>query len=159
MDTKTKTKTEHYTDTLYYDLEKTVKIFRYFSNAFFKKLDLELTSDEFITLDTILYNSGICQRDLAKLILRDRAATGRILDSLESKKLITRFVDIKNNRLVRKMGVTEEGKVVFDRIQKKLKETINKIDQNLVPEEDIEHVRVTLKKIRDNFKKIVDMQI
>lgn len=152
-------KTEHFTDTLYYDLEKTVRLFRCFSNEFFKKLDLELTSDEFITLDTILYNSGICQRDLAKLILKDRATTGRLLDSLEEKKLITRFIDMKNNRLVRKMGVTEEGKVVFDRIQAKLKVAIHNANADMVPEKDIEFVRKTLKKIRDNFKQIVDMQI
>lgn len=152
-------KTEHFTDTLYYDLEKTVRLFRCFSNEFFKKLDLELTSDEFITLDTILYNSGICQRDLAKLILKDRATTGRLLDSLEEKKLITRFIDMKNNRLVRKMGVTEEGKVVFDRIQAKLKIAIHNANADMVPEKDIEFVRKTLKKIRDNFKQIVDMQI
>lgn len=152
-------KTEHFTDTLYYDLEKTVRLFRCFSNEFFKRLDLELTSDEFITLDTILYNSGICQRDLAKLILKDRATTGRLLDSLEEKKLITRFIDMKNNRLVRKMGVTEEGKVVFDRIQAKLKIAIHNANADMVPEKDIEFVRKTLKKIRDNFKQIVDMQI
>ncbi len=152
-------KTEHFTDTLYYDLEKTVRLFRCFSNEFFKRLDLELTSDEFITLDTILYNSGICQRDLAKLILKDRATTGRLLDSLEGKKLITRFIDMKNNRLVRKMGVTEEGKVVFDRIQAKLKIAIHNANADMVPEKDIEFVRKTLKKIRDNFKQIVDMQI
>lgn len=154
-----KSKTEHFTDTLYYDLEKTVRLFRCFSNEFFKRFDLELTSDEFITLDTILYNSGICQRDLAKLILKDRATTGRLLDSLEGKKLITRFIDMKNNRLVRKMGVTEEGKVVFDRIQAKLKIAIHNANADMVPEKDIEFVRKTLKKIRDNFKQIVDMQI
>lgn len=154
-----KSKTEHFTDTLYYDLEKTVRLFRCFSNEFFKRLDLELTSDEFITLDTILYNSGICQRDLAKLILKDRATTGRLLDSLEGKKLITRFIDMKNNRLVRKMGVTEEGKVVFDRIQAKLKIAIHNANADMVPDKDIEFVRKTLKKIRDNFKQIVDMQI
>ena len=154
-----KSKTEHFTDTLYYDLEKTVRLFRCFSNEFFKRLDLELTSDEFITLDTILYNSGICQRDLAKLILKDRATTGRLLDSLEGKKLITRFIDMKNNRLVRKMGVTEEGKVVFDRIQAKLKIAIHNTNADMVPDKDIEFVRKTLKKIRDNFKQIVDMQI
>jgi len=152
-------RTEHYTDTLYYDLEKTVRVFRYFSNAFFKKLDLELTSDEFITLDTILYNARICQRDLAKLILKDRAATGRLLNSLEEKKLITRYIDIKNNRLVRKMEITEEGQVTFYRIQTKLKDAINKVNTDLVPDKEIEYIRKTLKKIRENFKKIVDMQI
>ena len=66
---------------------------------------------------------------------------------------------MKNNRLVRKMGVTEEGKVVFDRIQEKLKIAIHNANADMVPDKDIEFVRKTLKKIRDNFKQIVDMQI
>ena len=152
-------KCEHFIDSIYYQLEQTAKYCRYLGMQLFQKLDLPINLDEFVVLDTLLGHEGICQRDLAKLILKDRATTGRLLDSLEGKKLITRFIDMKNNRLVRKMGVTEEGKVVFDRIQAKLKIAIHNANADMVPEKDIEFVRKTLKKIRDNFKQIVDMQI
>lgn len=158
-------KAERFTDTFYYDLELTTKFLRLFSVEFFKKLNTKLSQDEFITIETILCNSGICQRDLAKIILKDRANTGKILNTLEEKGYITRFVDLKNNRLVRKMGVTEKGKVVYDEVTEKLKTAINKImaDENhkkhIISDEEIEYVREILKKFRENLKQLVDIQI
>ena len=158
-------KAERFTDTFYYDLELTTKFLRLFSVEFFKKLNTKLSQDEFITIETILCNSGICQRDLAKIILKDRANTGKILNTLEEKGYITRFVDLKNNRLVRKMGVTEKGKEVYDEVTEKLKSAINKImaDENhkkhIISDEEIEYVREILKKFRENLKQLVDIQI
>lgn len=154
---------ERYTDSLYYELEQTTKFFRVFSMKFFKKMAVDISPDEFVTIETILCNAGICQRDLAKLILKDRANTGKILNTLEEKGYITRFVDMKNNRLVRKMGVTESGKQVYDLVTEKLRNTINKIgatkQHTPIPEEEKQMVRKTLRKFRENLSKIVDMQI
>lgn len=156
-------KIERYTDSLYYELEQTTKFFRVFSMKFFKKMEMDISPDEFVTIETILCNAGICQRDLAKLILKDRANTGKILNTLEEKGYITRFVDMKNNRLVRKMGVTESGKQVYDMVTEKLRSTIKKIDEmkqhNPIPEEEKQMVKNTLRKFRENLSKIVDMQI
>ncbi len=158
-------KAERFTDTFYYDLELTTKFLRLFSVEFFKKLNTKLSQDEFITIETILCNSGICQRDLAKIILKDRANTGKILNTLEEKGYITRFVDLKNNRLVRKMGVTEKGKEVYDEVTEKLKSAVNKIMQDekhkkhIISDEEIEYVREILKKFRENLKQLVDIQI
>ncbi len=156
-------KIERYTDSLYYELEQTTKFFRAFSMKFFKKMEVDISPDEYVTIETILCNAGICQRDLAKLILKDRANTGKILDALEEKGYITRFIDMKNNRLVRKMGVTETGKEIYDMVTEKLRKTIKKIDENKhhcpIPEEEKQMVRNTLRKFRENLSKIVDMQI
>ncbi len=156
---------ERYTDTFYYDLEFTTKFLRLFSVEFFKRLNTNLNQDEYVTIETILCNAGICQRDLAKIILKDRANTGKILNTLEEKGYITRFVDMKNNRLVRKMGVTEEGKKVYDEVTSKLKAAINETIHNeknkkfIISDEEIDYVRDILKKLRENLKQIVDIQI
>ncbi len=156
---------ERYTDTFYYDLEFTTKFLRLFSVEFFKRLNTNLNQDEYVTIETILCNAGICQRDLAKIILKDRANTGKILNTLEEKGYITRFVDMKNNRLVRKMGVTEEGKKVYDEVTLKLKAAINETIHNeknkkfIISDEEIDYVRDILKKLRENLKQIVDIQI
>ena len=156
---------ERYTDTFYYDLEFTTKFLRLFSVEFFKRLNTNLNQDEYVTIETILCNAGICQRDLAKIILKDRANTGKILNTLEEKGYITRFVDMKNNRLVRKMGVTEEGKKVYDEVTLKLKAVINETIHNeknkkfIISDEEIDYVRDILKKLRENLKQIVDIQI
>ena len=55
------------------------------------------------------------------MILKDRANTGRILDNLERQGLITRFIDTKNNRLVKKMGITEKGLNELNAINNKIR--------------------------------------
>lgn len=93
---------KHYTDSIYYDIELTARIMKLLGTQVFENLKIGITPEEHAALDTIFCHPGICQRDLAKLILKDRANTGRILHSLESKNLITRTIDMKNNRLIKK---------------------------------------------------------
>ena len=81
-------KCEHYTDSIYYQLEQTAKYCKYLGMQIFQKLDLPISLDEFVILDILIDNEEICQRDLAKLILKDRPCTGRLLNSLEEKGFI-----------------------------------------------------------------------
>ena len=133
----------HYTDTLNYEIEQVARLLRLISVRVFEQLEIDVTPDEYVALDTILCNSGICQRDLAKLILKDRANTGRILDSLEEKGLITRFIDTKNNRLVKKMGLTESGVKKIHQINKKIEGFINSSKRRLTDEE-LENIHSSL---------------
>jgi len=87
-------KLEHYTDSIHYELEQTSRLMKILTKKLFEKLEIGITMDEYAALDTISINAGICQRDLAKLIIKDRANTGRILDTLEQKGFITRFIDV-----------------------------------------------------------------
>lgn len=149
---------EHYTDSIYYQLEQTAKYCRYLGMQMFQKLQLPVTLDEFAALDTILINEGICQRDLAKLILKDRPNTGRILNSLEEKGYIERYADTKNNRLVRKMKITEEGKRISAEVTKILKAYINKIPK-FYSEEDKSKLRESIIKFRESLEQEVEMKI
>lgn len=83
-----KMKELHYTDTIQYELEQTAKLMRMLALQLFNNLKIELSVDECVALDTLSCNPEICQRDLSKLILKDRANTSRILDSLEKKNLL-----------------------------------------------------------------------
>lgn len=149
---------EHYTDSIYYQLEQTAKYCRYLGMQMFQKLQLPVTLDEFAALDTILINEGICQRDLAKLILKDRPNTGRILNSLEEKGYIERYADTKNNRLVRKMKITEEGKRISAEVTKILKAYINKIPK-VYSEEDKNKLRESIIQFRESLEQEVEMKI
>src|SRR5574344_1273214 len=118
------TQCEHYTDSIYYHLEQTAKYCRYLGMQVFQKLKLPVTLDEFVAMDTILTNDGICQRDLAKMILKDRPNTGRILNALEEKGYIKRYADTKNNRLVRRTELTEEAKEDLLKTIKRFRESL-----------------------------------
>ena len=51
-----------------------------------------------------------CQRDLARVLLKDRANTGKLAKSLEEKGLIKIEATIKNNRAVKILTITKKGK-------------------------------------------------
>ena len=149
---------DHYTDSINYELEQTSRLMNMLTNQLFKKLELNISLDEYITLDTVSVNAGICQRDLAKLILKDRANTGRILNELEQKGFITRFIDTKNNRLVKKMGITETGLQELDSINNKIKTYLSGGTKK-IPPEDIQRVQTVLKEFRFELEKVVETNI
>ena len=130
----------HYTDSIHYELEQTSRLMNMLTNQLFKKLELSITFDEYIALDTVSINAGICQRDLAKLILKYRANSGRILNELEQKGFITRFIDTKNNRLVKKMGITETGLQELNSINNKIKTYLSGVTKRIHPH-DVDKVR------------------
>ena len=81
-----------FTDSVVYSIEEIARYLEINGKDFFSKFTTTLTAEEFRTLDVIKYNPDICQRDLAKLILRDRVRAGRILDSLEEKKKFIYYI-------------------------------------------------------------------
>ena len=149
---------EHYIESIYYQLEQTARYCRYLGSQIFQKLDMPVSMDEFVTMDTINLNDGMCQRELAKLILKDRANTGRILNSLEEKGYIERFVDTKNNRLVRKMRLTPEGREITTKVSKVLREYIEKLPK-ILSENDKFEIMESLKRFRESLEQEVEMKI
>lgn len=148
----------HYTDSIHYELEQTSRLMNMLTNQLFKKLELSITFDEYIALDTVSINAGICQRDLAKLILKDRANTGRILNELEQKGFITRFIDTKKNRLVKKMGITKNGLTELNNINNKIKTYLSNVTKR-IPPEDVDKVHDILRAFRLELDKIVETNI
>ena len=151
-------KIEHYTDSIHYELEQTSRLMKMLGKQLFEKLEIGITMDEYAALDTISINAGICQRDLAKILIKDRANTGRILDTLEQKGFITRFIDTKNNRLVKKMGITEKGYKELNFINNKIKQYFENVT-NKIPEETWVKVQTVLKAFRLELEKMVETNI
>ena len=148
----------HYTDTIQYELEQTARLMRKLALQLFDSLKMELSVDECVALDTVSCNPNICQRDLSKLILKDRANTGRIISSLEEKELIERNVDTKNNRLVKKLNISEKGKEILQKISHKLKSYMENVTTT-ISHEEISKMRDILKVFRLNLEKVVEMNI
>lgn len=150
---------EHFTDTVMYEIELTSKYIKHMGNEMFNRLGFDITPEEYAALDTINVHNNICQRDLAKLILKDRAGTGRIIVSLEEKKLVERYVDTKGNRLVKKMKITENGINVLNSAYKTIKEV------GLIPfekhftEQDKQILRNILQKFRTVIAEHIEIKI
>ena len=149
---------KHYINTLYYQIEQTAKYCRSLGAQLFQKLNMNISVEEFVTLDTLSIHGEMCQRDLAKLILKDRPSTGRILNLLEDKNLIIRIADTKNNRLVRKIVMTDDGKILLEKTTQALKVYMEKIPR-MFSEEKIEEMKNYMREFRESLEKEVEMNI
>lgn len=148
---------KHFINSIYYQLEQTAKYCKYLGNQLFEKLNFEIPLDEFVVLDTILVHGKICQRDLAKLILKDRPSTGRLLNSLEKKGLIKRFADVKNNRLVRITELTEKGRQVTGDITAVLKRYFAQL--SVMSDNKLLNLKIQIQEFREGLEKEVEMKI
>ena len=151
-------KCQHYTESIFYQFEQTAKYCRYLGVQVFQKLNMSVTPDEFSALDVIMLNEGICQRELAKIILKDRPSTGRILDSLEKKGYVERFVDTKNNRLVRRVKLTDNDKTVTEDTSNKLRDYISHLPK-VFSDEDKEKLKDLIIRFRESLEQEVEMKI
>ena len=151
-------KCQHYTDSIFYQFEQTAKYCRFLGVQVFQKLNMPISPDEFYALDVIMMHDNICQRELAKLILKDRPNTGRILDSLEEKGYIERFADTKNNRLDRRMKITDTGKKITEETSERLREYISNLPK-IFSDEDKNRLKELIIRFRENLEKEVEMKI
>lgn len=148
----------HFTGSIFYEIELTAKYCKMLGSQVFEQFNAGINREEFAILDTLSANPGICQRDLAKLVVRDRANTGKILDSLEKQGLVKRKLSIKNNRPVKVTELTEKG------IQKTKEVTaIVKPHMDLVKEKlqnsDLARLSIMLQEFREVLNSTLEMKI
>ncbi len=149
---------KHYTNSLYYEMILTTKYLQMFGIQLFEEKQYEISIDEFAALDVIYCNSGICQRDLARIILKDRANTGRTLEGLEQKGLITRTLVTRNNRPIKQINLTKAGEEMLIKITSEIKNSFKEINKE-ISNEEIEEVCCVLKKMQNTIAKIIKTQI
>lgn len=150
--------TKHFTDTIFYQIELTARYTKMLGMQLFGKLGVGLTIEEFSALDTISASEELCQRDLAKLILKDRANTGKLLDSLENKGLVKRDLAVKNNRPVKIVSITELGKKTYNDIYARL-EPHHKIVKEKIANTDLEKLGELLRDLREILEDTIDIDI
>lgn len=124
----------NFQDTVLFKIEQVADLFSTLGKQFFKNHNLDIDHEEFRTLDVITCNPSCCQRDLAKLILRNRVQTGRILTALEEKGLIERFNDTKGKYLVKRMRITEAGKKCYEKALEVLAPAMQEFSKNFSEE-------------------------
>lgn len=122
---------EHYTKTLPYELELTSRVLHEANRCFFEMNNFPITQEEFIILDCLYINPNIIQMELAKLILKGRAHTGKFLKSLEEKKLITRAPIKQDSKIVMQITITKSGLEIYNQISKAMDEYIKTASSGL----------------------------
>ena len=148
-------KKEHYKDTIIYSIDM---IIRGLKNELKQKLDslnLGITGEQFVVLDTISAYENIYQQKLSQIIMKDKSNTNRILKVLEQKGLIEKVYGNVNNRLVYFLKVTNEGKKIVKSAIPKMKQFITEIFVD-IDNDEIELLHSLSKKFQLDLSKITD---
>lgn len=158
MPNKVLDKTTDFSQSVFYKISQLAIYTEKLAQNFFEIRNVDITHDEFTALNFLLNHPDLCQRDLAKLMLRDRVRTGRILNSLEEKGLIKRFNDTKNNRLVRRLTITKAGEKLYFEQFTIMEKVMAKLLEKF-PEEQMIDLRSSLEKLETALSEIVEFNI
>ena len=102
-----------YIESFPYEIELTARICHENAKRLLETLTNEISLEEFSILDTIIARPGLSQADLARLVLKGKAHTGRFIMSLEEKGFVERHVKERDGKLIKIAVVTESGKNLF----------------------------------------------
>ena len=122
---------DHYVDTVIYSIDKIIKGLKAELKNKLETLNIGITGEQFIVLDTICGKENIYQQQLSEIIMKDKSNTNRILKILEQKGLITKEYGNVKNRLVYFLHVTEKGKKIVEDNMPKIKQFITEIFKNI----------------------------
>ena len=147
-----------YNKSIFYKIAKLAVYIESLGKNFFESRKLNVSIDEFAALNAILRNPDICQRDLAKLLLRDRVRTGRIITSLEEKGYVNRVNNTKKNRLVRTLSITKSGKKLYDEQFSIMSQVMDKILEKF-PEQKMVELMDTLLQLETALSEVVEFNI
>jgi DNA-binding MarR family transcriptional regulator len=95
-------------EVILFQIEKTNKMAKMYSQREFDRLQLNITVDQWILLKIIQEKSPISQKELADSSLRDQASITRTLDLLEKRNYISREA-IEGNRRKYNLVLTTAG--------------------------------------------------
>ncbi|MBP3923607.1 MarR family transcriptional regulator [bacterium] len=136
---------EHYTKSLPYELELTSRVVHEASTSLFKQKNFPITHDEFVILDCLSIYPDIIQIELAKMILKGRAHTGRFLMALEEKGFIKRTPAKHGTKLIMKLSITPEGLNVYKKVSKEIDRHIDALHERL----NMDKIRILIDMLHD----------
>ena len=97
-----------------YQIEYTANFNKSFRREFQARfIGDEVTPDEFSILYAITNVPDISQSEIATLLFKGKAHVGKILNDMETRGIIKRIADTKNNIMIKKNILTDKGKAIF----------------------------------------------
>ena len=148
-------KAKHYIETIIYSIDMILRVLKSELKQKIDNLNIDVTGEQFIVLDTIFSIKNIYQQKLSQIIMKDKSNMARILKVLEDKQLISKEVGNVNNRLVYFLHVTENGRKIVEDTMPKIKVFIMEIFENITDEE-IELLHKLSKKFQTDLSNMSD---
>lgn len=145
-------KNKFYIDSFAYEVELTARICHENAKRVLEAFTDEISIDEFTILDTIIAKPGLSQADLARLVLKGKAHTGRFIMSLEDKGLVERHITERDGKLIKVTSVTDKGMKLYEEVFQNVEPIIKKFE-DIIPEDDSQKILVKLRKFRQQIEK------
>ena len=140
---------EDINDVILFQIDKTSKVSKLYSQREFDKLDFGITIDQWVLLKIIEESRQLSQKELAEKSLRDPASITRTLDILQKKGFIIREA-LENNRRQYNIILTAEGANFVKEHMKVVKQHRAKSTEGFTTEE-VEQLKSFLLRIQKNF--------
>ncbi len=144
-------KQKFYINSFPYEIELTARVCHENARRLLESYTSEVSIDEFTILDTIIAKPGLSQADLARLILKGKAHTGRFIMALEDKGLLERHVAERDGKLIKVADITKKGEELYYSILKNLKPAIEKYEA-IISDEEIKQVISSLRTFRQQIE-------
>lgn len=141
-----------YIESFPYEIELTARICHEVAKRLFESYSIEISIDEFSVLDTIVARPGLSQADLARLVLKGKAHTGRFIMALEDKGLIERHVEERDGKLIKVALITDKGKELYEKIVENISPAIEQFE-SMIAEEDSTKMLQGLRDFRKRIEK------
>lgn len=145
-------KQKFYINSFPYEIELTARVCHENARRLLESYTSEISIDEFTILDTIIAKPGLSQADLARLILKGKAHTGRFIMALEDKGLLERHVAERDGKLIKVADITKKGEELYYSTLKNLKPAIEKYEAT-ISDEEIKQVISSLRTFRQQIER------
>lgn len=130
-------------------LERTFRITKLSFIKVFNKLQVDITPDQWVLLDTLNNMGELSQKEISEQSFKDAATISRIIDKLEKKSLVTRKSEQKDRRKTT-IKLTEKGQETVEICQQEIDRLRRHSWQNLT-EEDYENFQRIMNQVFHNF--------
>ena len=157
------TKNANYLDLLENNLPYQIEYTANFNKSFRREFQArfigdEVTPDEFSILYAITNVPDISQSEIATLLFKGKAHVGKILNDMETRGIIKRIADTKNNIMIKKNILTDKGKAIFAKGDVEINKVRNLVEREFTPQE-LDKFIYYLKKYRQIQSYIVDVKL
>lgn len=114
-----------------------------------KNHNIDVTPDQWAILNRLNENSGLTQKEVARLTFKDNANITRMVDKLEKKGLVIRQSD-PNDRRSWHLSITKKGIEIRDLVEPLAVDILNRISEG-ISKVEMESYNNISKKIINNL--------
>lgn len=146
-------------DHLPYQIDYTANFNKSFRREFQTKfVSEEITADELTIFYALYYDPKISQSELAKFLFKGKAHVGKILNDMETRRLIKRIADTRDNIIIKRNEITPKGMKIFEKGYVEGLKIKERMKQEFTEDDIIQFISY-LKRYRKVLNSIVDVKL